>query len=90
MLNGAMPRLARVSSFRTPLLGFSSKTHEIATSREGMILGTTAVSSKNPRKGAFVRTVIQASTRAKTTDSPEAPAAKSKVLAIRRYVSGSV
>jgi hypothetical protein len=55
-----------------------------------MMLGTTAVSSSILRKGALVRTVIQASTRAKRTDSPEAPAAKIKVSPMSLKVSGSV
>ena len=87
-LNGGSPT-RRATTLISPIRGLSSSTHAVAVSSGGSTFGTTATSSKSARPGASVRTVIQASRPATTSEIAAAPAAKTKEFPIIRYVLGS-
>ena len=83
-MNGpfSMPNSLTNRPLINPLLGLSSMTQEIETRIGGKILGMIAVNSNKRRNGASVRMVIQASARANSTDSPEAPMPKMNEFSI--------
>ncbi|GBD29397.1 hypothetical protein HRbin32_00486 [bacterium HR32] len=81
---GGSPSHRSRVTFRMPIRGLRTRVHEVATSKGGSTLGARATSSNSLRPGALVRTVIHASVRPSTTDSPAAPAANAKEFSSRR------
>ena len=73
----------------TPVDGLRRRVQATAISSGGMMLGTTVMSSRSRRQGAFVRITTHAITAAKTMDRNADPAAKTNEFRIISRVSGS-